>query len=110
MSRKQIARTVLNGQQVTFLTAMSVEIATGYVYGMDDYHWAVVSPTGDTTLVHKAGTHVRVHSEHTYEDESTEAREHLDGLVLPFRQWAEQTVFGRHPKTESSDAPAAQSA
>lgn len=103
MSRKQIARTVLNGQQVTF-ESPSGSMVRGYVYGMDDYHWAVVSPNGQTSLVHKAGAPViRIHPECTYEDEL--AKDDLEPLIRPFRQWVSEHVFGQTP-TVRTPSPA----
>lgn len=94
LSRKQIARSVLNGQQVT-CTSAGIEVATGYVFGMDDFHWAVVSPGGETTLVHKAGTHVKIHPDHTYDGLPEDQRETLEPMIRPFRDFVSKSVFGR---------------
>jgi len=54
VSTKQIAWAAVNGRSVTFTT--SVGEYSGYVIGMDDYHWVVADPTENhfkTRLIHK---------------------------------------------------------
>lgn len=56
VSTKQIAWAAVNGRCVTFTT--SVGEFSGYVIGMDDYHWVVADPDGGgthfkTRLIHK---------------------------------------------------------
>lgn len=83
LSDKQLARTVVLGQKVTFVVAAQ-EPVVGYVFGVDDYHWAVVTPEGETTLVHKSTPLVHIASSSTYDDEPR--REELEAMVAPFRR------------------------
>lgn len=52
-SDKQIAKTVRDGKAIEFSLVDGVSL-TGWVYGMDDFHWGVVDGGGRTHLVHKA--------------------------------------------------------
>lgn len=56
VSTKQIAWAAVNERCVTFTT--SVGEYSGYVIGMDDYHWVIADPDGGgthfkTRLIHK---------------------------------------------------------
>lgn len=94
LSRKQVARAVLNGQRVTCISSGLI-VAEGYVYGMDDFHIGVVTPEGETTLVHKSGTHVKIDPEHSFEELPKEQRAALDAVIKPFRDFISKGVFGR---------------
>jgi hypothetical protein len=54
LSIKQLAHSVKDGRQVRFHLTTGDEII-GYVCGMDDYHWMVVTSSGTKHLLHKAG-------------------------------------------------------
>lgn len=45
MSDRQIAQAAINGRRVTFrfLSSQPAHEITGYIVGMDDYHWMVAS-------------------------------------------------------------------
>lgn len=97
-TRKQIAYTVLNGQQITFFVGDGREI-DGYVYGMDDYHWSVVSDDGQQYGVHKSSS-FRIHKAHTFDDIPEDQRKSLEALVLPFRGWVAENVLNRAPANQ----------
>jgi hypothetical protein len=104
MSAKQIARTVIDGKLLTFrpfATAPDFTVC-GYVYGMDDYHWAVVEPSGQTHLVHKGAPVVTLGLESTFTDEAQ--HEKLEQLVGPFRRYIERNDFGRDVPDPARDA------
>lgn len=83
MSRKQLTRTVLDGRKVT-MSFPSQESLTGYLCGMDDFHWLLVTPEVKKHLVHKGAPQtVSLHDEPTYEQERQ--RESLEAVVEPFR-------------------------
>jgi hypothetical protein len=103
MSTKQVARTVLDGKLITFrpFPAEPTFTVCGYVYGMDDYHWAVVESGGQTHLVHKAAPVVTMADESTFEQESS--HESLEKLVGPFRSWVERELFSRGASNGTSE-------
>jgi hypothetical protein len=82
MSSKQMARTVLDGKKVTFdFGFTSVE---GYLCGMDDFHWMVVTPEGQQHLIHKGQTPlISFSSQPTYDGEPQ--RRTLEKIIGPFR-------------------------
>ena len=101
MSSKQLARTVLDGKTVTFNLADGP--LTGYLCGMDDFHWMIVTPYGDKFLIHKASAaSIEISDNPTYEHLSSGMRDSLEVVVAPFRRWVEAAYFGRSP-----DAPSA---
>lgn len=102
-SRKQIGYSVANGQAVTFISPAG-ERVTGYVIGMDDFHWSVVTVELETWGVHKAGTWFKVHPEHSYENLHEDTKHQLDAMVIPFRQWVAEHVLGQQPPAEQRSA------
>jgi hypothetical protein len=92
-STKQIVQTVKDGRKVYFKTV--VGDISGYVAGMDDYHWMVVTPAENLTthLVHKSAPLISLGRASTYQDEDT--KEEMDKIIAPFRQWVLRTYFGR---------------
>lgn len=107
MSTKQVARTVLDGTAITFSFPPSDKQITGYVFGADDYHWAVVEPNGDRHLVHKGAPIVTLLSTRKLHAEPN--AEALEPLVAPFRRYVERTYFGRNgadPAREDEREPA----
>lgn len=93
LSDKQVAYSVRDGQQVTAYLA-GHEPVTGYVYGADDYHWALVTAELDRYLIHKS-THLMFGREDTYAAERH--HDELEKLVGPFRAWVLTSHFGRQP-------------
>jgi hypothetical protein len=105
MSSKQLARTVIDGRQLTFTPLVGNPI-TGYLCGMDDFHWMVVTATGTKHLVHKASAPVIDFSDlATYQDEPL--RDSLDGVVGPFRRFVEAEFFGRATAPASTERASA---
>ena len=92
VSTKQLARAVSEGRLITCRT--SVGDVTGYLCGMDDYHFVVITPAGRQVMVHKAQAPIVVlHSESTYSEEQNIVS--LETIVGPFRQYVEKTYLGR---------------
>lgn len=59
MSSKQLARAAVDLRPITFhFASPNIEPLTGWLGGMDDYHWMVVGMSGDISFVHKASTPV----------------------------------------------------
>lgn len=93
MSSKQLARTVMLGRRIA-LTLTNGEKIVGYLCGMDDFHWMVVTPDGEKALTHKGNVSVvRLGEESTYESEPK--REELEKVVGPFRQFVAGFYFGQ---------------
>lgn len=104
MSSKQLARTVLDGRQITF--RVSGEQITGYLCGMDDFHWMVVTPLGNKHLVHKGSASVIDLADYSsYEREPNHAL--LEEVVGPFRRYVEAKFFGRQGAPASDERAAA---
>lgn len=92
-SDREIAFAVRTGQRVTFNPLVG-EPVTGYVGGMDDFHWKVATiEDGNVVvvLVHKTAATVKVHPKPTYNDD--EHRHDLEQIVAPFRDYVMRTFF-----------------
>lgn len=93
MSSKQLARTVLDGKKVTFRFT-SGEMVEGYLCGMDDFHWMVVTSEGRKHLVHKGSASIiDLADDPSYADEENHSS--LEQVVGPFRRFVEGAYFGR---------------
>lgn len=95
MSSKQLARTVLHGRAVTFRFA-SGEPITGYLCGMDDFHYMIVTPQGQKHLIHKGSASIITLAD-TPSYESEPLLPDLEKIVGPFRTHVESAYFGRKP-------------
>jgi len=87
-----MVRTVMDGRQVRLQTLVGE--AVGYLAGMDDFHWMIVSPDGQVILVHKGSTPVISFDQGC----AYAAEDNLDALekiIGPFRSHVQQTYFGR---------------
>ena len=79
-----MARTVLDGKQVTFKWPSSGAEITGYLCGMDDFHWMVIEPSTTKHLVHKGSAPlISFAGTKTYDDEPN--RKALEQVIAPFR-------------------------
>lgn len=103
MSTKQVAHTVVDGKLIIFRPFPTFPdfTITGYVYGMDDYHWAVVEPSGAKHLVHKGAPIFTLADESTFDSEPL--KESLTKLVGPFRRYVEENFFGRNGADPARD-------
>lgn len=85
LSRKQLGRTVAEGCRIiVHLPNLPFDSPlVGYLCGVDDYHWMVVTPEGKKVLVHKgAAALIELSDEPTLADEPR--RDELERLVRPF--------------------------
>lgn len=103
MSTKQLARTVLDGRILTF-TPLVGDPITGYLCGMDDFHWMVVTSRGTKHLIHKASAPVIDFGVCQYDEEPNHPV--LEQIVAPFRNFVASEFFGRSPVTASTERPA----
>lgn len=100
MSSKQLARTVLDGRLLTFRLTSGAEVE-GYLSGMDDFHWMVVTPTGQKYLLHKGSTALIALAEDcVYADEPK--LNQLEKVVRPFREFIAREIFGREDSPSAS--------
>lgn len=53
MSAKQISRAAIDQRKLAFNLVAQPARVTGYVVGMDDYHWLVSTGSDGLSLVHK---------------------------------------------------------
>jgi hypothetical protein len=85
MTRRQLARTVADGRLLTFTLTDGGEPVVGYLGGMDDFHWMVLTPDAEMFFVHKGSApRVKIAVEATYESE--EKRDILERIIGPFRE------------------------
>lgn len=87
---KQIAFAVKEGKQVC-VTQPAGDVITGWVMGMDAYHWGVVDSIGRVHLVHKSNT---LTITPTLLDQAPEyARTMVEPVVAPFRDTVMRDYF-----------------
>lgn len=97
---KQLARTVTDGRQVTFVCKESRSL-TGYLGGWDEEHLLVISPSkvGDgvkiVLLAREAVLWKELHAAPTLDGELY--REQIETVVLPFRRWVNENLLGKIP-------------
>lgn len=100
MSTKQMARTVQDGKKVHFRWHPDADGIEGYLCGMDDFHWMVVTPEGRTILVHKGSAPIiDIATEATLHDEPGRAA--LEAVITPFRK-AMQREHNLRPVADST--------
>lgn len=91
-SDKQVAYAVRNGHEIEFHHGVDgIHVVRGYVFGMDDYHWAVVTESLHQWLVHKSAPLLHISPDPTLPDENKQAE--IESLVAPFREWVMRTHF-----------------
>jgi hypothetical protein len=101
MSSRQLATTVVEGRMVTFhFLSDALDPIEGYLCGMDDFHWMVVTPLNEKHLIHKSAARVDLHSESTYGDEDMYS--YLEEVVSPFRDFVERTGLARSKGSSSA--------
>lgn len=92
MSSKQLARTARDGKLLTFHLATG-ETIQGYLCGMDDYHWMIVTTDAVVHLIHKGGAIlIDIASTSTYSDKHSSPE--LDKIIAPFRRFVQENYFG----------------
>lgn len=106
LSDKQIAHAAMRGRKVTFqyFSTQPAHELTGYIVGMDDYHWmvaSVVSPVSHddlivNTLVHKSRVDmIRLHPDSTIDKETPEVQEAIRQVGQAFWHYCEKNYAGR---------------
>lgn len=108
MSNKQIAKAATHGRLVTFqfLSTNPAHEVTGYVVGMDDYHWMVASVLPEDlrsedevlalSLVHKSRVDmVRLASRGTLDQEEVTVQLALDAIGGSFWAGLDRRYNGR---------------
>lgn len=108
MSTKQLAYSVLHGKKVT-ATCTTGQTESGYLAGMDDYHWFVLVPDGSNVrqvLVHKTAPHVEISTAPTYDDEDGDLLRVMEPIIRPFRdklseRYQQRPVRGLPPDERS---------
>jgi hypothetical protein len=99
MSTKQLARTVQDGRMVTFIHQVGER--TGYLCGMDDFHWMIVTPECRTHLIHKGSApFIDPAPDATYRSEPNV--DALERIVGPFRDYLEEANLIRRARAASA--------
>lgn len=100
MSTKQLARTAIDGRLVSFRFPFGSTVQ-GYLCGMDDFHWMIVTSQGEKQLIHKGSASViHLAEESTYTAEPLV--DDLEKIVGPFRTAMEAVAYGRQPVPASN--------
>jgi hypothetical protein len=96
-SDRQIAQTVKDGTavRVTTLGDDGPESITGWVFGMDDFHWGIVDGHGNKYLVHKTAPSLQIVDYPTL-GTYAEKRDEIEALVEPFRRSVLRNHFGQN--------------
>lgn len=84
MSTKQLARTVADGRMVSFTTSTG-DVVEGFLCGMDDFHWMVITPTLNQVLVHKSAPKIEIGPASYLDPEHDTNRTAMEGIIRPFR-------------------------
>lgn len=103
LTRKQLFRSVTEGRLVTcYVSHPEFGPVQGYVCGMDDFHWMLVTPDGEKYLLHKGSIAViELHDDSTYAAEDN--RRDLEQVVAPFRGWVEREWGTRKQPEQQGD-------
>lgn len=99
MSSKQMARAAVNGNRITVLFLSSDTSVSGYVVGMDDFHWMLAVPQQnevETVLIHKGGPDlVRIDRVHLLSHESHWVADEVHRIGGPFFDFCERAFLGK---------------
>jgi hypothetical protein len=99
LSTKQMAKTVVEGRIVEFHMP-DASVHSGYLCGMDDYHWMIINREMVKSLIHKAGApRIVLPDVDSYDEIPPEIRDKMEVLVAPFRDYVQRTYFGRTEPT-----------
>lgn len=93
-SDRQIAFAVRDGKMVT-VTISTGEKVTGYVFGVDDFHWLIITPHVETLMVHKSAPSVLIHQKSTLDAAHAE----VQTLVSHFRSSVLRDYFKTTPSS-----------
>lgn len=108
LTDKQIGKAAAYGRKITCrFFAQTAHEVTGYVVGMDDYHWMIATVIPESTrtdkdepislmLVHKSRVDVTVlHTESTLDNEDSEAQVAITQVGQKFWTYCENHYNGR---------------
>lgn len=90
---KQIAQSVKDGRAV-HVTLLDGRTVLGWVYGMDDFHWGLVTLDGSKVLVHKSAPFVEF-TVHLLAQQTSAVQALIEPVVTPFRAHVVETVFSK---------------
>lgn len=94
MSSKQLARTVVDGRRINLTVSGLDQILSGYLCGMDDFHYLIITPDCQTHLIHKGSAPAISLGGLLYESEGR--RDDLEKVVGPFRTAVQQLHLAPH--------------
>lgn len=108
MSNKQVAYAATSGHKIEFQLGHGYDPIEGYVVGMDDYHWMVASPEGDTiakSIISKGNTVALLLSPApTLMDEPPAVRVAITEVGRGFWLFCDKTYFGKTEPATRSEA------
>ena len=78
------------------ITLVTGEVLTGWIYGVDDYHWGLVEADGSTHMVHKTAPCLSV-VDASIGDLREEYRSEVEALADPFRRYVMKHHFNSQP-------------
>ena len=99
MSSKQMAYAATSGRRVSFSFLAANHQVSGYLVGMDDYHWLVaclVPGEVQTTLIHKSSADlVTISNESTLDSEHDYIKVAVQEIGRGFFAFCNRTYFGK---------------
>lgn len=96
---KQMYQAVKDLRAVEIWTAEGGPAVTGFIYGMDDYHWGLVDCTGLTMMVHKTASLVRFLG-YTLDALPRDQQDKVLPVVQPFRNRVLREVFNQQTSAD----------
>ena len=96
---KQMHQAVRDLRAVEIWTAEGGPAVTGFIYGMDDYHWGIVDYHGLPMMVHKTASLVRF-LDHTLDSLAQEQQAKVRAVIEPFRNRVMREVFKQQTSAE----------
>jgi sRNA-binding regulator protein Hfq len=98
VSDKQMGRAAAEGTQVVMFLASGTDIS-GYVVGMDDYHWLLASVSEGLRIVHLVHKTCPLVSflPHGLDQEDEEDQQWVTSIGSPFWGFCRRTYLGENP-------------
>lgn len=114
VSTKQLARAAAEGRKITFTTsAPASEQITGYLVGMDDYHFFVAAPVSgrsevDMVFVHKSAPFFKIGRHPMLDTEPEAIRADVENIGGHFIRRCRNEVTGRSDTPTANTTPTTQ--
>lgn len=94
MSDKQMAHAAVNNNLLHFNFSFGV-IISGYLSGMDSFHWMIITKDGGTLLIHKSRVDFVEITDSKLANEDADIIEKVTKVAEPFWKFCERVFFGK---------------